>query len=147
MVRGRPGKQRGDALPPTDGGTIAGYEAKLWAMADALRGSMDVAEYKHVVLGLIFLKYISDAFEEHHAKVLAKWGAEAAEGRDEYLAVTIFWVPPKARWGYLTARAKQPDIGQVVDEAMFAVEHDNTALKNVLTKDYTRHSLDKQRLG
>ena len=147
MVRGRPGKHRGDSLSPADGGTMAGHEAKLWAMADALRGSMDAAEYKHVVLGLIFLKYISDAFEEHHAEVLAKWGAEAAEDCDEYHAETIFWVPPKARWGYLKTRAKQPNIGQVVDDAMHAVEHDNTALKNVLAKDYARYALDKQRLG
>ena len=147
MVRGRPGKQRGDSMPPANGGTMDGHEAKLWAMADALRGSMDAAEYKHVVLGLIFLKYISDAFEERHAVVQAKWGDEAAEDRDEYLAKTIFWVPLKARWGYLKARAKQPDIGQVVDSAMHAIEHDNSALKNVLAKDYARQALDKQRLG
>ena len=86
-----------DVKPGGDGATT-GYEAQLWRMADALRGSMDAAEYKHVVLGLVFLKYISDAFEERHAAVLAEWGAEAAEDRDEYIAENIFWVPPEARW-------------------------------------------------
>ena len=124
-----------------------GYEAKLWAMADALRGSMDAAEYKHVVLGLIFLKYISDAFEERQAKVLAVWGEEAAEDRDEYIAENIFWVPREARWSYLKARARLPTIGQTVDQAMVRIERDNPALKDVLPKDYARPALDKQRLG
>ncbi len=78
-------------------GEALDYRAQLWSMADALRGSMDAAEYKHVVLGLIFLKYISDAFEERHAVVLDQWGEEAAEDRDEYIAENIFWVPPDAR--------------------------------------------------
>ena len=116
-------------------------------MADALRGSMDAAEYKHVVLGLIFLKYISDAFEEHHAAVLAEWGEEAAEDGDEYIAENIFWVPPEARWPHLKARARQATIGQTVDRAMAAIERDNPALKEVLAKDYARPALDKQRLG
>ncbi len=116
-------------------------------MADALRGSMDAAEYKHVVLGLIFLKYISDAFEEHHTELLAEWGAEAAEDRDEYLAENIFWVPPDARWDRLKAQARQSVIGQIVDGAMAAIERDNPALKEVLPKDYARPALDKQRLG
>ena len=124
-----------------------GTEATLWSMADALRGSMDAAEYKHVVLGLIFLKYISDAFEERHAAVLAEWGAEAAEDRDEYLAENIFWVPREARWDHLQAQARQPAIGQVVDGAMAAIEHDNPALESVLPKDYARPALDKLRLG
>ncbi len=128
-------------------GATTGYEAELWRMADALRGSMDAAEYKHVVLGLIFLKYISDAFEERHAAVLAKWGAEAAEDRDEYTAENIFWVPSETRWGHLKAQARQPAIGQVVDGAMAAIERDNPALKDVLPKDYARPALDKQRLG
>ena len=81
-------------------------ESELWAMADALRGSIDTADYKHVVLGLIFLKYISDAFEERHAAVLAEWGEEAAEDPDEYTAAAIFWVPPEARWAHLRARAR-----------------------------------------
>ena len=131
----------------TNGGAITGYEAELWAMADALRGSMDAAEYKHVVLGLIFLKYISDAFEERHTAVLNKWGGEAAEDRDEYIAENIFWVPQEARWTHLKAQARQPTIGQTVDKAMSAIERDNPALKDVLPKDYARPALDKQRLG
>ena len=86
-----------------------GYEADLWRMADALRGSMDAAEYKHVVLGLIFLKYISDAFEEQHAKLVAdKKGGADPEDPDEYRALSIFWVPPEARWQHLKAQARQP---------------------------------------
>jgi type I restriction enzyme M protein len=131
----------------TNGATV-GYEANLWQMADALRGSMDAAEYKHVVLGLIFLKYISDAFEEQHARLEAE-RAEGAdpEDPDEYRAQNIFWVPPEARWAHLQAQAKQPAIGQVVDDAMAAIERDNPALKGVLPKDYARPALDKQRLG
>ena len=135
-----------EAKPGGDGATT-GYEAQLWRMADTLRGSMDAAEYKHVVLGLIFLKYISDAFEERHAAVLAEWGAEAAEDRDEYIAENIFWVPPEARWAHLKAQARQPTIGQLVDVAMAGIERDNPALKEVLPKDYARPALDKQRLG
>ncbi len=116
-------------------------------MADALRGSMDAAEYKHVVLGLIFLKYISDAFEERHTAVLAEWGEDAAEDRDEYIAENIFWVPPKARWLHLKAQARQSTIGQIVDRAMALIERDNPGLKEVLPKDYARPALDKQRLG
>ena len=130
-----------------DGGATTGYEADLWAMADTLRSSMDAAEYKHVVLGLIFLKYISDAFEDHHAEVLAKWGEDAAEDRDEYIAENIFWVPTEARWSYLKAEARQPTIGVIVDRAMATIERDNPALKDVLPKDYARPALDKQRLG
>ncbi len=131
----------------TDSGATTGHEAELWAMANKLRGSMDAAEYKHVVLGLIFLKYISDAFEERHAAVLAEYGAEAARDRDEYLAENIFWVPPKARWKRLGAAARQPTIGQTVDDAMTAVERENPALKGVLPKDYARPVLDQQKLG
>ena len=129
------------------GGATTGYEADLWAMADALRGSMDAAEYKHVVLGLIFLKYISDAFEERHAAVLAEWGEEAAEDRDEYIAENIFWVPPEARWAGLKAKARQAAVGWIVDDAMAAIERDNPALRDVLPRDYARPALDKQRLG
>ena len=122
-------------------------EAELWSMADALRGSMDAAEYKHVVLGLIFLKYISDAFEERRAAIVAEFGEDAAEDRDEYTAESIFWVPRQARWRRLMDGARQPNIGQLVDDAMTAVERDNPALKDVLPKDYARPALDKQRLG
>ncbi len=128
-------------------GATTGYEAELWEMADTLRGSVDAAEYKHVVLGLIFLKYISDAFEERHAAVLAKWGEEAAEDRDEYIAKNVFWVPEQARWSNLKAQARQPEIGRTVDDAMAAIERDNPALKGVLPRDYARPVLDKQRLG
>lgn len=125
-----------------------GYEAQLWQMADALRGSMDAAEYKHVVLGLIFLKYISDAFEEHHAKLVAEQANGAdPEDPDEYRAESIFWVPPEARWAHLKAQAKQPTIGKLVDDAMAGIERDNPALKGVLPKDYARPALDKTRLG
>lgn len=129
-------------------GANIGYEAELWQMADALRGSMDAAEYKHVVLGLIFLKYISDAFEEQHAKLEAdkKQGADP-EDPDEYRALNIFWVPPEARWSHIKAQAKQATIGQLVDDAMAGIERDNPSLKGVLPKDYARLGLDKQRLG
>src|SRR3989454_1019550 len=133
----------------TNGATV-GYEAELWRMADALRGSMDAAEYKHVVLGLIFLKYISDAFEEQHAKLVREKprGADP-EDPDEYRGAEhpIFWVPPEARWPHLKAQAKQPTVGQLVDDAMAGIERDNPALKGVLPKDYARPALDKQRLG
>ena len=91
-------RRRRNSKAEAGAGVDTDYRSELWRMADALRGSMDAAEYKHVVLGLIFLKYISDAFEELHAKVLADWGEEAAEDRDEYIAENIFWVPPEARW-------------------------------------------------
>ncbi len=129
-------------------GVNQGIEAKLWQAADALRGSMDAAEYKHVVLGLIFLKYISDAFEEYHAKLDADKAQGAdPEDPDEYRAKGIFWVPPEARWTHLKAQAKQPTIGQLVDDAMAGVERDNPQLKGVLPKDYARPALDKFRLG
>jgi len=129
-------------------GATVGYESELWAMADALRGSMDAAEYKHVVLGLIFLKYISDAFEEHHGKLESEKAQGAdSEDPDEYRAHNIFWVPPEARWHHLKAQAKQPTIGQLVDDAMAGIERDNPALKGVLPKDYARPALDKTRLG
>ena len=125
-----------------------GYEAELWQMADALRGSMDAAEYKHVVLGLIFLKYISDAFEEAHARLDGEedQGADP-EDPDEYRAQNVFWVPPEARWQHLKHQAKQPTIGQLVDDAMAAIERDNASLKGVLPKDYARPALNKTRLG
>ena len=129
-------------------GATVGFEAQLWQAADALRGSMDAAEYKHVVLGLIFLKYISDAFEELHARLEAERDEGAdPEDPDEYRAENVFWVPPKARWIHLKNHAKQPAIGRLVDDAMEAVERDNPSLKGVLPKDYARPALDKQRLG
>src|SRR2546421_12698413 len=99
-----------------------GFEAKLWAAADALRNNMDAAEYKHVVLGLIFLKYISDAFEAKHTELAAQKSQGAdPEDPDEYRAVSIFWVPPEARWTYLKSMAPQPTIGKLVDDAMSAI--------------------------
>src|SRR5258706_9542731 len=107
-----------------------GYEAELWQMADALRGSMDAAEYKHVVLGLVFLKYISDAFEEQHHKLEAEKSSGAdPEDPDEYGAIHIFWAPKEARWSKLKAEAKQPTIGKTIDDAMLAIERDNPSLK------------------
>src|SRR5712671_6969380 len=105
-----------------NGGSSAniGFEAKLWLAADKLRNNMDAAEYKHVVLGLIFLKYISDAFEEKHTALLKEKGADP-EDPDEYLAENIFWVPKQARWGFLQGKAKLPEIGKFVDDAMLAI--------------------------
>jgi type I restriction enzyme M protein len=127
---------------------LLGIEVQLWAAADALRGSMDAAEYKHVVLGLLFLKYISDAFEEQHRKLEAErdQGADP-EDPDEYRALNIFWVPPEARWSHLKAQATQPTIGRLVDDAMEGIERDNPSLSGVLPKDFARPALDKQRLG
>ena len=131
-----------------DNSANLGFEAQLWQAADALRNNMDAAEYKHVVLGLIFLKYISDAFEEQHAKLNAEQAQGAdPEDPDEYRAVNIFWVPQEARWSFLRGNAKQPKIGELVDKAMDAIERDNPSLKGVLPKDYARPGLDKQRLG
>jgi type I restriction enzyme M protein len=136
------------AARPNTSAANVGYEAELWRMADALRGSMDAAEYKHVVLGLIFLKYISDAFEEMHTNLEAEkdQGADP-EDPDEYRAENIFWVPLEARWAHLKAQARQSTIGQLVDDAMAGIERDNPVLKGVLPKDYARPALDKTRLG
>ena len=146
-ARGRSTPARPDKGARPSGGPI-GYEADLWRMADALRGSMDAAEYKHVALGLIFLKYVSDAFEEMRARLEAERDQNAdPEDPDEYRAQNIFWAPSEARWAHLQARARQADIGRAVDEAMAAIERDNPALKGVLPRDYARPALDKQRLG
>ena len=149
MAPGRPKKPQSDpdATPGAQGATT-GYEAELWQMADTLRGSMDAAEYKHVVLGLLFLKYLSDAFEERHARLEGERSQGAdPEDPDEYRAGNIFWVPPAARWAHLKAQAKQSTIGQLVDDAMARIERDNPVLKDVLPKDYARPALDKLRLG
>ncbi len=127
-------------------GANLGFESKLWAAADKLRGYMDASEYKHVVLGLIFLKYISDAFQQRYEELDREELADA-EDRDEYLATNTFWVPKEARWQYLQDNAKQPTIGKLIDDAMVAIERDNRRVKGVLPKDYARPSLDKQRLG
>ncbi|HIH32543.1 TPA: SAM-dependent DNA methyltransferase [Candidatus Woesearchaeota archaeon] len=122
-----------------------GFEQKLWITADKMRNNMDAAEYKHVVLGLIFLKYISDAFIEVHSE-LEKSG-EDAEDIDEYKSRNIFWVPPEARWEYIKKNAKQPTIGKLIDDAMDAIERDNAPLKGVLPSNYARPQLESRRLG
>jgi type I restriction enzyme M protein len=124
------------------------FVSKLWQTADKLRNNMDAAEYKHVVLGLIFLKYISDAFEEIRT-TLQKDSKNHAdpEDIDEYRSRNIFWVPPESRWSYLQKNAKQPTIGKLIDNAMDAIERDNPTLKGVLPQNYARPALDKQRLG
>ena len=137
---------RPDSKKSPPNGSALGFEATLWSAAEKLKGNMDAGEYKHVVLGLIFLKYISDAFEERHA-ALAKDKSADAEDRDEYTADNIFWVNKIARWSYLQGRAKQPTIGKDLDDAMVAVEKDNPTLKGVLPKEYARPALDKHRLG
>jgi len=122
-------------------------EKTLWAAADKLRNNMDAAEYKHIVLGLIFLKYISDSFDELYDK-LSKDKLSSPEDKDEYLAENVFYVPKIARWKYLQyEKAKQPSIGKDIDDAMDAIEKENPSLKGVLPKEYARPSLDKKRLG
>jgi len=124
-----------------------GFEATLWATADKLRTNMDAAEYKHVVLGLLFLKYISDSFEELYKELKADKNADV-EDTDEYLARNVFWVPKKARWGYIQANAKQPTIGTLLDDAMDAIEKDNKRLKGVLPKDFNKYQNSlKEKLG
>ena len=148
-AKARTRKEQGKAAARAGGnGATTGYETELWEMADKLRGSMDAAEYKHVVLGLIFLKYISDAFEEQYAllKGQADEGADP-EDRDEYAAENIFWVPRKARWGHLQGQARQSTIGVAVDDALNAIEDENPTLKDVLPKGYARPGLDKGKLG
>ncbi len=130
----------------TSTGAQLGFEAELFKAADKLRGNMEPSDYKHVALGLIFLKYISDAFEAKRTALLAE-DAQAAEDKDEYLADNVFWVPKEARWSHLQANAKQPSIGTLIDEAMRAIEKDNESLKGVLPKDYARPALNKVMLG
>ena len=128
-----------------NGGNL-GFEAEMFKAADKLRGNMEPSDYKHVALGLIFLKYISDAFEARHMALLAD-DAQAAEDKDEYLADNVFWVPKDARWSHLQANAKLPTIGTLIDDAMRAIEKDNESLKGVLPKDYSRPALNKVMLG
>ena len=134
------------ATTKKNNGATLDFESQLWAAADKLRGHMDASEYKHVVLGLIFLKYISDSFEEVHAQLVKEKDANP-EDRDEYLAQNIFWVPKEARWSFLQGKAKQPEIGKFLDDGMVAIERDNPTLKNILPKDFARPTLDKIRLG
>ena len=130
----------------SDNGANLGFEAQLWAAADKLRGNMEPSDYKHVALGLIFLKYISDAFEAKRASLLKEDLADA-EDPEEYLAENVFWVPKEARWSHLQANAKQASIGKLIDDAMLAIENKNESLKGVLPKDYARPALNKVMLG
>lgn len=129
-----------------DNGSDLGIEAALFKAADKLRGAMEPSDYKHVALGLIFLKHVSDGFESKRAELLAEY-PEGAEDPDEYLADNIFWVPQEARWSHLQASAKQPTIGKLIDEAMIAIEKVNPSLKGVLPKDYGRPALSAVMLG
>ena len=140
MANGKDKSNGGNAPSPL------GFEAELFKAADKLRGNMEPSDYKHVALGLIFLKYISDAFEARHAALLAE-DPQVAEDRDEYLADNVFWVPKEARWSHLKANAKRPEIGTLIDAAMRAIEKDNESLKGVLPKDYARPALNKVMLG
>lgn len=124
-----------------------GIEAQLFKTADKLRGSMEPSEYKHVVLGLLFLKHISTEFEEQHAQLLERRGENTAEDRDRYMAEGVFWVPKEARWSHLQANAKQPDIGKRMDDAMAALERENDALKGALPKEYARPNISAETLG
>ncbi len=142
------------AKKTNDTGANLGFEAKLWQAAVKLRNNMDAAEYKHVVLGLIFLKYISDAFDEHHQQLEtgtadphSEWYVKDAkqryavlEDRDEYLAANVFWVPKDARWTYLQGHAKQPTIGKLIDDAMVAIERDNPRLDAAKFVGELRHA-------
>src|SRR5258706_9692946 len=150
---------RGNSQAQNNGGL--NFEAQLWAAADKMRGHMDASEYKHVCLGLIFLKYISDAFEEKREQLLLSFAdsksdwfikdeaqrPEAADERDQYIAAKVFWLPPEARWHTIKAKAKSPEIGKVIDDAMSAIERENPTLKGVLPREYAKPSLDKVRLG
>ena len=127
-------------------GAALGFEAQLWAAADKLRGNMEPSDYKHVALGLIFLKHISDAFEAKREELLGEELADA-EDPEEYLAENVFWVPKEARWPHLQTRARQPEIGKDIDGAMLAIEANNASLKGVLPKDYARPALNKVMLG
>ncbi len=154
MARGRQKKTNPDDSPngPSDrkskngNGTNLGFEAEMFLAADKLRGNLEPSEYKHIVLGLIFLKYISDAFESKHSALLAE-DPDSAEDADEYLAENVFWVPKEARWSYLQANAKQPTIGKMIDDAMLLIEGRNPPLKGVLPKDYNRPALNKIMIG
>jgi len=155
------GRPKGVGMAKRSNGATLGFEETLWQAADKMRGHMDPSEYKHVALGLIFLKYISDAFEERREEIRAElsdpesaWHVsepkllqEELEDRDAYAMKNVFWVPKEARWSFLQERAKQPEIGKLIDDAMVAIERENPSLKGVLPKDYGRPALDKQRLG
>ena len=129
----------------TSSTAVIGFEQQIWAAADILRGNMDAAEYKHVVLGLIFLKYISDKFEERYIELEAD--DDDVEDKDAYAEVNVFFVPPSARWNVIAEAAHREEIGLIIDEAMRAIEKENKRLKDILPKNYARTELDKRRLG
>lgn len=163
--RRKAGKSKPTASTENERTGSLGFESKLWEAADLLRNNMDPAEYKHVVLGLLFLKYIEDAFEERRDELRAAVSnpdsdyyvakeadrddelADLLEDRDEYAAENVFWVPPGARWTHIREQAKQPTIGKLLDDAMDAIERDNASLKGVLPKVYALPNLDKHNLG
>jgi len=149
-----PNNQNAEQLPLL--GELGLDPETLWQAADKLRGSIDAAEYKHVVLGLIFLKYISDAFETRRLRLAEELHADGITGeeaerllesRDEYTAENIFWVPPEARWGNIQNQAKQPHIARLIDDAMYAIERDNPKLKGKLPRDYARRGIPTERMG
>jgi type I restriction enzyme M protein len=144
MARGR--QKQAETIGKSGNGAHLGFEAELFLAADKLRKNLEPSDYKHVVLGLIFLRHISQSFEAKRASLL-KEDAGAAEDPDEYLADNVFWVPKEARWSHLQASAKQPTIGKLIDEAMLAIEAANLSLKGVLSKDYNMPALDKIMLG
>ena len=150
MARGRPKTDGADNAAAAKGnggnGANLGFEAQMFLAADKLRKNLEPSDYKHVALGLIFLRHISNAFELRHAALLAD-DALTAEDPDEYAAENVFWVPKEARWSFLQANAKQPTIGQLIDDAMTSIEKANPGLKGVLPKDYNRPALDKVMLG
>lgn len=158
MAKKKQGKAKSAQNATNRNGANLGFEEKLWTSADKLRGSVDAAEYKHVVLGLLFLKYISDAFQARREELEAltkdpdsdyftdsdeDWANQTLEDRDEYASKNVFWVPPEARWKQLQAQAKRPDIAKLIDDGMYAIERDNPRLKNVLPRDYARRGIPR----
>ena len=150
-----PKTKRTTSTKSKNNGGPLGFEEKLWAAADKMRGHMDAAEYKHVVLGLLFLKYVSDAFESRREalKIELEQDGIAAdqiepllESRDEYTAEHVFWVPPESRWPNLQAQAVQPNIATLLDDAILAVERDNPNLKGKLLRDYARRGIPPEKL-
>lgn len=142
--------------PPPGTGSDLDFADTLWQAADKLRGTVDAAEYKHVVRGLLFLKYVSDAFEARREALRAELGRDGIQGaqlerllesRDEYTAENVFWVPPEARWANLRARARQPNVAVLIDDAILAVEHDNPTLKNKLPRDYACRGIPHERMA
>ena len=123
-----------------------GFEKEIWKVTNTLRGSMDAGEYKHIILGLIFLKYLSDKFEEKYNKLKAE-GYGYEEDIDEYMAEGIFFVPPQARWKIIASKAHSPENGKTIDNAMLEIEKKNNQLKGILPKTFARPELDKKKLG